>query len=154
MLQAPETLRQSLSALIDNLDHAAERNDASPGPRNRRVRQRRSFRTECTVKCFPSGGPMETLGGVTRNISYRGVSLLVQVELICGQPVEIQIDLPDQETTYVAGVVAFCRQLPDGYYEVGFQVQAAGPNPAFHEPPAAETATQEWLAEALTTVNQ
>ena len=154
MLQAPETIRESLKALLDSLDRATEGDDGTPRQRNRRVRLRRSFRTECTVNCFPSGGPMETLAGVTRNISHRGVSLLVQAELICGQPVEVRIDLPDQEPTYVAGVVAFCRQVPDGYNEVGFQIQAAGPNPTFHEPPVAATATQEWFAEALATVNQ
>ena len=154
MLQAPESIEESLRGLLDSLDVAAGGNEAAPAQRNRRVRLRRSFRAECGVNCFPSGGPMSTVPGTTRNISYRGMSILVRPELVCGQPVEVKIDLPDQEPTYVAGVVAFCRKVPHDYYEIGFQIQAAGRNPVLPDPPSAAAATQEWLAEALTTVNQ
>ncbi|HUU84545.1 MAG TPA: PilZ domain-containing protein [Phycisphaerae bacterium] len=154
MLQAPETIRESLNALLETLDSTAGTNQEAPARRNRRVRLRRAFRTECAVKCFPGGGSMQTLPAVTRNISYRGMSVLIQAELICGQPVEVRIDLPDQEPTYVAGVVAFRRKVQQDHFETGFQIQAAGPRPVFDGPPVTPAPDQDWLAEALTTVDQ
>jgi len=146
MAQIAETGRASLQALLDTLDAT----EASPSEaRNRRRQMRRIFRVPCTVWCFPSSGPMQRLTAATRNISFKGISILIEAELIGGQAIELAITLPDEETTYLAGVVAFCRAVADTHYEVGVRLRACGCQPVFSAGPAAAMPHHPWLADAL-----
>ena len=106
------------------------------------------------MKCFTPGGPMKTLAGLTRNISFRGLSALVPTQLHKGHPVEIRVDLPDQDPTYLAGVVMFCRKVQRGYHEVGLQLHAGGSQPALGEGTTSNPSSSDWLAEALARVKQ
>jgi hypothetical protein len=152
MLQAPELVRESLNELLDTLDQPAEASAGGDGQHDRRLRLRRSFRTECTVKCFPCGGPAKSLAGVTRNISFRGLAVLLPAAVVPGHPVELRIDLPDQQPTYVAGVAVFCRKVAQGYHEAGLQLHAAGSDPLFPSDPSGAAGAPDWLAEALAQV--
>jgi len=151
MLQSPRSLRESLDELIDSLDAAAH-GPSSVG--NRRLRLRRSFRTGCEVTCFPIGRAMVTVAGRTRNISFRGLCVLVEATLGVGHPIEVRIDVPSEGPTYLGGTVAFCRRVRRGQYEVGLSICTSAPRPIFKRDPVAAALTQPWLANALAAVEQ
>lgn len=154
MLQAPEILRELLNELLDTLDDAGDEDGSTSSPSDRRLQLRRAFRTECAVMCFTPGMPMRTLAGMTRNISFRGLSVLVPTQLYKGHPVEIRVDLPDQDPTHLAGVVVFCRKVRRGYHEVGLRLHAGGSQPTLGEATTSNTSSSDWLAEALAKVKQ
>ena len=129
MLQAPEIIRESLHDLLDTVD-AGENPPAETNPQtNRRLRLRRSFRTPCRVTCFPAGQAMTTVEGVTRNVSFQGLSVVIESPLVTGQPVEVVIELPDQAATHLAGVIAFTRRVHHQRHEIGMVVKASAAKP-------------------------
>ncbi len=146
MLESPEQVEQSIRGLIESLD-ASDPNQ--PQASDRRLRERRPFRVDCTVACFPSGGVLATVPGATRNISFRGLAVVARAQVEVGHPIEVVVELPDSSPTHLAGVAAFCRPVTDGYHEIGLDLKEHGAVPIFCEDPLAAAASYPWLADAL-----
>jgi diguanylate cyclase (GGDEF)-like protein len=92
-----------------------------------RKHERQGLVTPCVVNFFVSGAPaVHSSPGYVRNISTGGLGVLATRPMIRGEPVEVAVVAkrrPDA-TTYLAGLVAFCRHVTNGIYEVGIQLVA------------------------------
>jgi len=64
-----------------------------------------------------------------------------------GDPIEVEVVIPERPRMYMAGVVSFCRYIAGGYHEVGVELKAAGRAPIFSSDPAAAQETLDWLGE-------
>ncbi|MCH7814589.1 MAG: PilZ domain-containing protein [Planctomycetes bacterium] len=149
MLQAPDVIRESLDDLLNTLDAGENPPIDSNAKPNRRLRLRRSFRTPCEVTCFPAGQPMTIIEGVTRNVSFQGLSVVIESPLVTGQPVEVVIELPDHGATHLAGIITFSRRVPGQRHEIGMVVKASAAEPIFRADPTTAADRHPWLKAAL-----
>ena len=91
---------------------------------------RHAFRTVCMVRFMSaSTGTFFALKGRTRNLSRRGLSLLVRRVFTLGEPVEIELRPRGRPATFVTGLIRFCRYAGRGYHEVGVELKSASPSP-------------------------
>ena len=68
-----------------------------------------------------------------------------------GEPAEvvIQQDDEDKPPLYVGGIVAFCRHIEGGVYEVGIQLLAQGKSPILPRQPAPTGGDLHWAVKAF-----
>ena len=118
-----------------------------------RKRERRSLVAPCEVKCFASGSSsLHSYPGFVRNISTGGVGVLTTRPMIRGGPVEVAIQPQGAEEgtmLHVAGLVAFCRHVKRGIYEVGIQLVIQGKASILARDDASPGQHLDWVVEAL-----
>ena len=140
---------ESLNLLLDDLEakalqHNGERSEEYWVCQRRYPRS--PFRANCNIYFFTQGSSsVALLTGRTRNLSRMGVAVLVRRVFRSGEPVEVEITLPDRPNMYMAGVVTFCRYAGRSYHEVGVDLRAASASPIFHKNPLAAMELLEWL---------
>ena len=147
---------EALNMLLDELELRAQQ----PRPEQQeaywvchRKHPRSPFRASCNVYFFLQGSSTVTsLAGRTRNLSRSGVGLLVRRVFRSGEPVEVEMVLPDHPAMYVAGLVTFCRYAGRGYHEIGVALQAAASDPVFCKNPSAAMETHAWIRPQPVTV--
>ena len=117
-----------------------------------RERDRQMLLAPCAVNCFVSGATtIHNYPGYVRNISTAGVGVLTTRPMIRGEPVEVVVELngSDPSTMYMGGLVAFCRHVRDGIYEVGVQLVARGSKPVLAHDAESPGDQLDWVCEAL-----
>jgi diguanylate cyclase (GGDEF)-like protein len=146
-LQEPVTLEQ-LRELAVRLNEMSSARYATM-----RKRERHSMVAPCTVRCFAAGSrALRSCMGCVRNISTGGAGLLTTQPLLRGEPVEIVVDAesPQGDELHIGGLVAFCRHVTGGAYEVGVQVIVQSREPIF-TPDGSGAERLDWVVEALRT---
>ncbi len=106
----------------------------------------------CTVNCFVSAtGRLGSRPGHVRNISTGGVGLVTTHPFVRGEPVEVVVEpeSAEQPRVYLGGLVAFCRHVSDGVYEVGVQLVAQSREAIFGHDGEAAAARLDWVSTAL-----
>ncbi|MHC5007408.1 MAG: HDOD domain-containing protein [Planctomycetota bacterium] len=128
-------------------------NHADPdGFASMRKHDRRDLLTRCVVNCFVSGAPtVRSYPGHVRNISTGGAGLLTTRPMIRGEPVEVVIEQDGKSgvSLYLAGLVAFCRHVQDGIYDVGVQLVVQGREPILSREGGSADDHLDWVLEAL-----
>ncbi len=118
-----------------------------------RKRERHSLLASCEVKCFAAGSTdLRSYAGHVRNISMGGVGLVTTRPLIRGEPVEVVIQPHSEagQVLYIGGLVAFCRHVRSGMYEVGIQLLLQAKEPIFTLGDSSAPGQQlDWVIEAL-----
>ncbi len=116
-----------------------------------RKRERHELLAPCVLRCFASGAPpLRTTPGYLRNISTGGVGVLTTRPMVRGEPVEVEIEPGEGSTQlYIGGLVAFCRHVRDGIYEVGVQLVAQAREPIFSRNAMSRQDHLDWVAEVL-----
>ena len=118
-----------------------------------RKRERHSLQASCEVKCFAGGTTdLRSYAGHVRNISMGGVGLVTTRPLIRGEPVEVVIQPHSEpgQVLYIGGLVAFCRHVRSGMYEVGIQLLLQAREPIFTLGDSSAPGQQlDWVIEAL-----
>jgi hypothetical protein len=116
----------------------------------RRSGPRRPFRTPCEVYFLGSDGiQVHRHSAQTRNLSERGVGLLVRFEARRGTPIEIHIEVAGRPSMYLGGVVMGCRKTLQGFFEIGVQLRMQQRVPIFSQDPARAVAHLPWVQYAL-----
>ncbi len=140
----------SLDCLLNQLDLQAE--DPARGADGdedwscSRYQSRHPFRTACTLRFMSSSrGSVFALPGRTRNLSRKGVSLLVRRVFALGEPVEIELQLRDRPPMFMTGLVRFCRYTSRGYHEIGVELKSASPRPILSGNPHLAMRERDWL---------
>ncbi|MHC4219058.1 MAG: PilZ domain-containing protein, partial [Planctomycetota bacterium] len=113
---------------------------------------RRSVMAPCAVKCFISGTPViRRYPGYVRNVSVGGAGIVTTRPMIRGEPVEVVIEPRHEPGSCVrlGGLVAYCRHLEGGIYEVGIQVVTRSGEPIFARDAESPDGHPEWVLEAL-----
>lgn len=130
---------------------AARLNQLSPAEMVEvRKQSRRELLAPCRVCVLRFPGPAaDTFDAFVRNISTGGVGFLADRFLVRGEPVEVSISRQGQAILYVAGIVAYCRQVDGNTHDVGIQLTAHAKEPIFSHNPANAQAEHFWLASAL-----
>jgi diguanylate cyclase (GGDEF)-like protein len=117
-----------------------------------RKRERHDLVAPCVVNCFVSGAPgVRTYPGYVRNISAGGAGILTTRPMIRGEPIEVVLEKENEPgvPVYLGGLVAFCRHVRDGIYEVGIQLVAHGKEPILSRDAASTDDQLDWVTEAL-----
>ena len=116
-----------------------------------RKRERQDMLVECRVYCFVSGAPaVRSYPGCVRNLSTGGAGVLTTRPMIRGEPVEVEIELSEGVGgIHLAGLVAFCRHIRDGIYEVGIQLVTQGGKPVLCRDGTSTDEQLDWVIEAL-----
>src|SRR5438105_4466351 len=126
MTQRPD---DAMNLLLDELELRAQQGDGREGEAYwvcQRKHPRSVFRAGCIVYFFPQGSStIASLHGRTRNLSRSGVGLLIRRVFRQGEPVEVEVVLPDRPSMYMAGMVTFCRYAGRGYHEIGVSLKTA-----------------------------
>ena len=144
-----------LDLLIDELDVKARSNHLAEQTESYWVCQRRfprhPFRVACRVHYMSPGGfKVMEMPGRTRNLSRSGIGLLVRRVFSILEPVEIEVITPGRPTTYMAGLVRFCRYAGRGFHELGVQLKSAGADPVICRQPALVGDLPDWVQELQT----
>jgi hypothetical protein len=153
MVERPD---EAINLLLDELELRANQDGSRSESRwvCQRKHPRSVFRAGCIVYFFPKGSATVTsLAGRTRNLSRTGVGLLVRRVFSGGEPVEVEIVLPDRPSMYLAGVVTFCRYAGRGFHEIGVFLKTAATEPIFFKNPLAAMETHPWLVPQLVPVS-
>ncbi|MFQ5413548.1 MAG: PilZ domain-containing protein [Phycisphaerae bacterium] len=152
MAESHNDIHGALAALAAALEEGASTRGDVPAGEEHRRQQRHQIRGTCEV-CFFRGPGMHRLicPAATRNVSFTGISVVLDLQdpVAAKRPVELSITTPDGVRTYLAGVVAFCRRLDDGMYELGVDVNASGTRPILTDDIITAQVTHAWFAEAL-----
>ena len=140
----------ALNLLLDELEVKAQQQHKSEHSDGYWVCQRRHprnpFRAMCNVRFFPQGSSTVTsLPGRTRNLSRSGVGLLTRRVFRVGEPIEVEVLVPDRPQMFLAGLVTFCRYAGRGYHEIGVALHAAASEPVFSKNPTIALETLDWL---------
>jgi diguanylate cyclase (GGDEF)-like protein len=137
----------------DDLRRIAEQLNGSEPTRfaTMRKRERHALLAPCAVLCFAGGASdLHEHPGHVRNISTGGVGLITTRPLIRGEPIEIVIEPHTRGglELHVGGLVAYCRHVQSGIYEVGVQLVVQGRDPIFRD---ADGVAREldWVMDAL-----
>ena len=135
------------------LQIAQELNDV-PSDRvaSARKQERRDLLVPCMIISFVAGeNRLRHDQGYLRNISTGGVGVLASQPLDRGEPVEVAISKSsgDAPSLFVGGLVAFCRHVKQGVYDLGIQTVVQSKNPIFRSnvPPA--DLGLDWVTKAL-----
>jgi diguanylate cyclase (GGDEF)-like protein len=146
--------RVAVSATAEDLRRMAVRLNYTE-PRSfasMRKRERHELLAPCVVNCFISGAPaVRSFPGHMRNITAGGAGVLTTRPMIRGEPVEVVIEPEDQSGApfYLGGLVAFCRHIEGGIYEVGIQLVAQGREPILSGDAESPDKHLDWVLEAL-----
>ncbi len=118
-----------------------------------RKQERHKLLAPCVLRSFATNDapPMRTSPGYIRNISTGGVGMLTTRQMVRGEPLEVEIETSEGEgaVLYIGGLVAFCRHVRDGIYEVGVQLVAQSREPIFSRDAMSRQDHLDWVAEAL-----
>jgi len=117
-----------------------------------RKRERCELLAPCVVNCFISGAPaVRSFPGHMRNITAGGAGVLTTRPMIRGEPVEVVIEQEDRAGArfYLGGLVAFCRHIEGGIYEVGIQLVAQDRKPILSGDAGSPDQHLDWVLEAL-----
>jgi len=141
---------QALDYLLDELDVRAHMHTAEDAEDtywvSKRKRLRHPFRVACTVRFMPLGsGTVAAIPGRTRNLSRGGVAVLARRMFLQGDPIELEVCLPDRPRMFMGGLVSFCRYAGRGYYELGVKLKAAASEPIFSSHPTLAVRALDWL---------
>ena len=143
-----DTLHE-LASTLKALEAVADRSFVDVEQR----RERRSpLRARCDVYLFKGyGAETVTRNAVARNLTFGGLSLVfITEESVCpGRPVEVLVTIPDHHPTHLAGVVAFCREVEDGCFELGIEVKAVGRHAILVDDTRKARILYDWFAAAL-----
>lgn len=142
--------RETLDLLLEELDISGREQHAGETSEAYWVCQRRypryAFRADCIVRYFsPGHGKILSIAGRTRNLSRGGIGLLVRHVFAIGEPVELELQLPNQPKMFMAGLVQFIRYAGRGYHEFGMALKGAGAQPVFSHNPIVAIQTLDWL---------
>jgi hypothetical protein len=139
-----------LERLLDDLDLHAKAHEADEAWLSRksvnRKHARHPFRAECTVRFFPADSDeSRSMAARTRNLSRGGLGLIARRVFALGEPVEVELTLPERGMVYMAGLVRFCRYAGLGFHEIGLQLKAVGGAPVIPASGLAARQMIEWL---------
>ena len=154
MNDTPTRQRMPDERLLNELDEFATQwnHNDSDDQSCRRDNRRRKFRTSCDIWYLTGYGVKPTRQKAqTRNLSERGVALLLKCVILRGTPIEIRIELPNRPPMYLAGTVAFCRYIRGRFHEIGVSLKAQQSTSIFANDPIKGMTTMKWLDEALNT---
>ncbi len=141
---APATILNTIEEMSLLLDMKRDQE------RERRKLERKELHVSCVVQFFgKSNFRTCAIGGRTRNISRRGMGILVKRCFYVGEPIEVWIQPQDRSPLHAAGLVRFCRYVVDGIFEVGIELMYAGDAPIFGDDATRAVEQLPWLAEAL-----
>lgn len=142
--KAPATILNTIEEMSILLNQKRDQD------RERRRIPRKRLHVSCVV-CFfgKSNFRTCTIGGKTRNISRRGMGILVRRSFYIGEPIEVWIQPQGRAPLHAAGLVRFCRYVVEGVFEVGIELMYAGDAPIFGEDASRVVEQLPWLAEAL-----
>ncbi len=145
-------------AAESDLDHADLRRVAEQLNRSEptrfatmRKRERHSLLAPCSVLCFGGGtSELREHPGYVRNISTGGVGLITTRPMIRGEPIEIVVEPHSRGglQLHVGGLIAYCRHVDGGVYDVGVQLVVQGRDPIFRGPDGV-TRELDWVMDAL-----
>ncbi len=122
---------------------------------NRRGKDRKTLEALCRIFFFVQGDSRtSSLPARTRNISNKGIGLVVKRCFHEGEPIEIAINRKGKPPMHMAGLVRFCRYVADGFFEIGVELMYAGDAPIFSENPIYAMQQLPWLEEALRRKNE
>jgi len=126
-----ETNCLMLDRLISQLDQISYHQEKScpevePAGYKQRQQERKAFRADCTVRFLSGGVQVAEMSARTRNISTRGIGLLVRRMFNHDEPIEVEIFLPRRVNLFMVGLVKFCRYVNQGYHEVGVLLKYHG----------------------------
>ena len=117
-----------------------------------RKQERRDLLAPCRVISFVAEeNRLRHDHGYLRNISTGGIGVLVSQPLDRGEPVEVAISKSagDAPSLFVGGLVAFCRHVKQGIYDVGIQIVVQSKEPIFRSNvPPAELGL-DWVTKAM-----
>jgi len=116
---------------------------------NARKQPRRDMLAACRFSYLV--GPslsVRTEEACVRNISAGGVGVVFTRAMVRGDLVEIRLEQPGGHL-YVAGLVAFCRHIEPGVYEIGIQLINNAAEPIISADPHAAIARLNWVARAV-----
>ena len=152
MTQSQAEIQKALGALLEIIegDHADTAESATN--KEQRKEERRKLRVACEVCLFHGIGMQRTLVNASaRNITFSGISLVLNLREPVGRdrPIEVIASMGDGKRTHLAGVVAFCRELDLGVFEVGVEVKASGASAILMHDLTTAQVTYEWFAAAL-----
>ncbi|HSW47170.1 MAG TPA: PilZ domain-containing protein [Phycisphaerae bacterium] len=141
---------QALDTLLDELDTRARRQTTKSKEDSywvcHRKHPRHPFRSRCTIRFMPSGGVVVATTGRTRNLCRNGIAVLVRRMFALGEPVEIEVTLPERSRMYMGGLARFCRYAGRGYYEIGIELKATASTPIFSGNPMLAIRALDWLS--------
>ncbi|MHC4698160.1 MAG: hypothetical protein ACYTFA_15610 [Planctomycetota bacterium] len=143
-------VEKALTAIIEALDAAGE--NTAPDSAEHRGELRRLLRARCELwTCDEEGRTEAGYDIATRNVSFHGLSVVGNLHrpLRTGRPIEAVITMPDLTRRYLAGTVAFCRQVRDECYEVGIYARAVGSGWIVAGDVKASISIYDWFAKAL-----
>ena len=144
--------KEALDQVLNELDRKAQDQHVEGHSTDYWVCQRRhpryGFRTDCTIR-FICLGTFEVLSlpGRTRNLSRGGIGVIVRRAFSNGDPVEIELKLPNRQLTFMAGLVQFARYAGRGYHELGVSLRIVANNPLFSHNPVQAIQSIAWLHE-------
>ncbi|MEE9129182.1 MAG: HDOD domain-containing protein [Phycisphaerales bacterium] len=117
-----------------------------------RKQERRDLLAPCMIISFVAGeNRLRHDHGYLRNISTGGIGVLVSQPLDRGEPIEVAISKSagDTPSLFVGGLVAFCRHIKQGIYDVGIQTVVQSKDPIFRaNVPPAELGL-DWVTKAM-----
>ena len=138
-----------LDRLLEELDSGAGGPSGGDDPGDwscQRRHTRCAFRTDCVIRLLSSRGTeVLAVSGRTRNLSRSGVSILLKHVCTVGDAAEVELHLPGQPTTFIAGLIQFVRYAGHGYHELGVAIRSAGPAPIFSHDPMSARQALNWL---------
>jgi len=138
-----------LAAVLEALDRAA---GDPPDHEDQRKEKRHPVRTRCEIHIFKGIGDSAVAhSALARNLTFGGLSVVMTTDdPVCpGRPVEAIVITPKRERTHLAGIVAFCRKIDGGCYELGIEVKAAGRCAILTQDPDQSRRLYDWFAEGL-----
>lgn len=145
----PEDINESIKAVVGEMNWRSE--NRAKVTRDRRAGPRRPACEECALWVFNHSGKKKVASVVIRNSSFCGISVVAKLSrsLWVGQPVEAIMLDPYGLPRHVAGIIAFCRNLNDGYHELGIEVKAVGSHEILMDETDDPATRYTWFAEAL-----
>jgi diguanylate cyclase (GGDEF)-like protein len=117
-----------------------------------RKQERRDLLAPCMIISFVADeNRLQHDQGYLRNISTGGIGVLASRPLDRGQPVEVAISKSagDAPSLFVGGLVAFCRHVKQGVYDVGIQIAVQSKNPIFRSNVPASELGLDWVTKAI-----
>lgn len=138
------TVLKRLLAIARELN-SAERNDL--------LGIRKEDRTERLVPCVlhyftDTDSTLRAETAVARNISSGGAGLVVARPMVRGEAVEVVLETRDSKL-YLAGLVAFGRQIDGAVHEVGVQFVTHAVTPVISGDASEAMAKHDWVARAV-----
>lgn len=114
-----------------------------------RKQERKNVVMPCVVHYFPEFGTKTcSEPAVSRNLSTGGIGLLLTRAMARGEAVEVMLDKGTSKF-FLAGMVAFCRQIEGTIHEVGVQFVAHSVKPIISGDISKALQRHDWVAQAV-----